>query len=102
MSHTKRNTVSSLNTRKRHPLDKLLKANDLTILDVCRVIGMSRKTFERIKLDYVTYLSVSTAYKLAGILNITVPTLFYCLERSKVYKEEDVVLSSLSRVIVKE
>lgn len=86
MTARRQNTRSkdSYNTKRYHILDTLAKSCKLEPIDVYRYLGVSGMTYQRIKLDYRTNLSMNKLYMLSGLLGYTATELLYMLERSKI------------------
>ena len=91
----------SENNTENHPLNLLLKANNLKSYDVLRVIGISDKTWQRMKQNYVKHLPLENLYKLAGLFGISAIGLLYLLERNKMTEDKNIIEAKKKEAIDK-
>eukprot|EP00918_Siedleckia_nematoides_P098116 GHVU01214818.1.p1 GENE.GHVU01214818.1~~GHVU01214818.1.p1 ORF type:complete len:106 (+),score=7.78 GHVU01214818.1:85-402(+) len=84
MGRDKITLVKSIDNKSvNHPLDKLLEWRGLSIIDLCRMVQMSYKNYERIKLNYVHYLTFRKLHLICGALGLEPHQLVYILSRNR-------------------
>lgn len=72
-----------------HPLDKLLRINNLTASRACKIIGMTEQRFRRVKEDYVRNIGFNKLLMLSGLLNVPIWELIYTLTRGRLINDND-------------
>jgi len=84
------NCKDSVNNSKiKHPLELLLIRHNLKVIDVCRIMQMSSKHWQRIKKNYVAHLTINKLYLLSGAFGMKAHVLLYLLERNRLEQEKD-------------